>query len=294
MTDVFASWTIAVGDSMAVSIVAKATFVAAVGLLVVLAMRSARASRRSVVLAWTFAALGALPAIALVADPLTIVVRQTTMQAQPSASPDSIMATSHARGTAAAVPAGGSPAGQPMASGDRITRLAGGAWALGFVLCLVPMLRTLRRLRVQRLEATVWRTGGPATVLQHPDVPAPMTCGLLRPVILLPQDLSQWADVDIERALVHELEHVRRRDWPVHLFARFVCALYWFHPLVWQAWRQLYLEADRACDDAVVSRGDGQAFAEQLVNSRVASRHAPRRWCRRWRVATCHGGCWRW
>ena len=92
-----------------------------------------------------------------------------------------------------------------------------------------------------------------------------MTYGLLRPVILLPHDLSQWSDADIDRALLHELEHVRRRDWLVHLFARCVCAFYWFHPLVWRAWRRMYAEADRACDDAVVSDGGGQAFAEQLV-----------------------------
>lgn len=70
---------------------------------------------------------------------------------------------------------------------------------------------------------------------------------------------------DVGRALAHELEHVRRRDWLLHVLARVVCAFYWFHPLVWRAGRQLYLSADEACDDAVVERGGGQAFAEQLV-----------------------------
>jgi bla regulator protein BlaR1 len=66
--------------------------------------------------------------------------------------------------------------------------------------------------------------------------------------------------------LLHELEHVRRRDWPVHIAARLVTALYWFHPLVWIAWRQLCLEAERACDDAVLREESGADYANQLVS----------------------------
>ena len=72
-------------------------------------------------------------------------------------------------------------------------------------------------------------------------------------------------DTSLRRAFVHELEHVRRRDWWVHLAARVTCALYWFHPLVWIAYRQLTLEAERACDDAVVEREESTQYAEQLV-----------------------------
>jgi hypothetical protein len=65
--------------------------------------------------------------------------------------------------------------------------------------------------------------------------------------------------------LVHELEHIRRGDWTLHILARLVCALYWFHPLVWIAWRQLCLEAERACDDAVLQGTERTDYAEQLV-----------------------------
>jgi uncharacterized protein (TIGR03435 family) len=65
--------------------------------------------------------------------------------------------------------------------------------------------------------------------------------------------------------MLHELEHVWRCDYLSHCLARTVCAVYWFHPLVWIAWRQLALEAERACDDAVLGCSDASDYADQLV-----------------------------
>jgi TonB family protein len=92
-----------------------------------------------------------------------------------------------------------------------------------------------------------------------------MTCGVVRPAIVLPADAPGWNPEDLERALVHELAHVARNDWAIHCVARAVCALYWFHPLVWMALRRLELEAERACDDAVLERSEATAYADQLV-----------------------------
>jgi TonB family protein len=46
---------------------------------------------------------------------------------------------------------------------------------------------------------------------------------------------------------------------------RAVCAVYWFHPLVWIAWRRFTLEAERSCDDAVLAGSEPTAYADQLV-----------------------------
>ena len=106
---------------------------------------------------------------------------------------------------------------------------------------------------------------GRVEILLHESLPGPMTCGVLHPVIILPADAQSWDKQDLERALVHELEHVRRYDWPIHCLARVACAAYWFHPLVWIAWRQLKLEAERSCDDAVLRSSEATAYADQLV-----------------------------
>jgi beta-lactamase regulating signal transducer with metallopeptidase domain len=92
-----------------------------------------------------------------------------------------------------------------------------------------------------------------------------MTCGVITPVIVMPAEARQWDEADLRRAIVHELEHVRRGDWASHCIARVACALYWFHPLVWIAQRSLSLEAERACDDAVLGRTEATAYADQLI-----------------------------
>jgi hypothetical protein len=64
---------------------------------------------------------------------------------------------------------------------------------------------------------------------------------------------------------MHELEHVRRCDVVVRSLARAVCAVYWFHPLVWIMWRGMTLEAERSCDDTVIARWEATGYADQLV-----------------------------
>ena len=266
MTDFLASLAVAISESLALSLIGKATIVAAAGLLVARAMRNVRASRKYLVLAWTFVVLAGMPVLAILAGPLTIVVRENTLVTAPALALTPAASLNGERDLVARVP-GGLSVVVPTSGRHTVTAgtLAAAGWAIGILVCLVPMVRTLRRLRLLRRTARVWKEGGAATILRHEDVAVPMTFGVLQPVVLLPNDISEWSDADVERALTHEIEHVRRRDWPVHLFVRFICALYWFHPVVWRAGRQLYLEADRACDDAVVRRGDGDAFADQLV-----------------------------
>jgi beta-lactamase regulating signal transducer with metallopeptidase domain len=96
-------------------------------------------------------------------------------------------------------------------------------------------------------------------------VPAPLTFGVLRPVIVLPATARDWPPETLGRALIHELAHVRRGDWWLHVIGRVTCAIYWFHPLAWSAYRRLALEAERACDDEVPAWGDEASYADQLV-----------------------------
>jgi TonB family protein len=79
--------------------------------------------------------------------------------------------------------------------------------------------------------------------------------------IVVPAGLENCAAV-----LAHERAHLERGDVFTSLIARVACAVYWFHPLVWWAASRMRLEADRACDDAVLRCGfDDAGYAANLV-----------------------------
>ena len=92
------------------------------------------------------------------------------------------------------------------------------------------------------------------------------TWGVMRPKILLPVGSEDWTTDRIRAVLCHELAHVRRFDWLVQIAAEMLRVLYWFNPVVWIICGQLRLEAEYACDDAVLDQGfAGSAYAAELL-----------------------------
>jgi uncharacterized protein (TIGR03435 family) len=264
MTTALASLALVISGSAALSLIVKTTVVLLVGLAVIRTMRRTRASRRFAVLAWTFAALAVLPAVSAMVPAIQVVVRETRQVLVSTDAPSLSLPTAvRSHDVLSTTPLVES---RPFDAHDWISTLVAALWATGFLVSLSPLLMTLVRLRSMRHTARPWHDViRSVPVMVHEELAAPITFGWLRPVLLLPADSATWSTAELGCALVHELEHVRRRDWPVHVFARIVCATYWFNPLVWLAWRRLRLEADRACDDAVVRACEPRDFAEQLV-----------------------------
>ena len=96
--------------------------------------------------------------------------------------------------------------------------------------------------------------------------PIPLTLGLFRPIILLPQAAREWSAEQRETVLLHELAHVKRLDYATNILAYFTCALHWYNPLVWVAARQLYIEREHASDDFVLRQGaENIDYADQLL-----------------------------
>lgn len=119
----------------------------------------------------------------------------------------------------------------------------------------------------------------PVDFRQASAAPVPMGWGCLRPTVILPAEAAYWPPEQARAALLHELAHLKRQDWPALMFAHAVCAIYWFHPLVWFAARQAQRESENASDDLVLAAGLGQAdYAGHLLNvarSARAFRAAP-------------------
>ncbi len=252
------------------SLLVKATLILAIALSVMWLARTARASVRHLVIATAFAALIALPILIASVPSMTIEVPAGEPRVPPtvgvippgSSSPNAITTAASAAVT-----------GVEVATYLRI------AWVIGAVMFLIPVASALWRLSMIRRTGlpVAWHRAElarladargvslPVELLEHEAVPGPMTFGISRPVIVLPLDAREWSEAELRRALMHEIEHIQRGDWLMQIVARTVAAFYWFHPLVWTAWRRLCLEAERSCDDAVVISEERTDYAEQLV-----------------------------
>jgi len=92
-------------------------------------------------------------------------------------------------------------------------------------------------------------------LLVSPVVSMPMTWGIVKPVVLLPETASTWSAQRKHDVLLHEMAHVQRYDFLTQLIARYACAMFWFNPIVWLAARQLRVEREQACDDVVLHAG---------------------------------------
>lgn len=83
-------------------------------------------------------------------------------------------------------------------------------------------------------------------------VSSPMAYGLLRPVILLPEN-TDWADENqLTYVLTHEYVHIRRGDLDWKLLLTVALCLHWFNPLVWLMYIRANQDLELACDETVV------------------------------------------
>jgi beta-lactamase regulating signal transducer with metallopeptidase domain len=125
---------------------------------------------------------------------------------------------------------------------ERTRRLAR---SLGLARC--PRVRLLPG----RLAPMLWAAGGP-------------------PRLLVPADLlAVLSDEQLDTLLVHELAHLRRRDHWVRILEFVVMGLYWWHPVVWCARRELREAEEQCCDAWVVSTlpGAGRTYASALLDT---------------------------
>ena len=120
--------------------------------------------------------------------------------------------------------------------------------------------------RLAQLAAGV-RLSKPVTLLESCRVDVPLVAGYLRPVILLPLDLLAGLPAgQVEAILLHELAHIRRRDYLVNLMQAVAENLLFYHPAVWWVSGVIRAEREHCCDDlAVAVQGNAFEYASALT-----------------------------
>jgi beta-lactamase regulating signal transducer with metallopeptidase domain len=158
-----------------------------------------------------------------------------------------------------------------------------GLWSAGTALALARLAlgaaRVQRVCRRARADADAgWRAIAgelstnlglprPVSLLFSEELAVPVTTGLLRPVVLLPEGAHRWNEERRRVVLLHELAHVKRSDWLALLLGQTAAACYWFHPLAWTIRVQMRKDCERACDDLVLAAGTrASVYAAHLLS----------------------------
>ena len=103
--------------------------------------------------------------------------------------------------------------------------------------------------QVERLAARIGLRRCPEVLLWD-GIASPMVWCMGRGAkLLVPRDLPARLDGEqLASILLHELAHLRRGDHWGHLLGLVVTGLYWWHPVVWWARRDLERVEEQACD----------------------------------------------
>lgn len=98
-------------------------------------------------------------------------------------------------------------------------------------------------------------------------ISSPLTLGSISPIILLPAGLlSGLSTAQIEAILVHELYHIKRRDYIINICQALVEVLLFYHPAIWHINNIIREERENCCDDQTLAFcGDAITYARALT-----------------------------
>lgn len=137
-------------------------------------------------------------------------------------------------------------------------------WAIGVALCAayfaVSYMRGLLEFRtslpVRNEFAANWlsdhRLRRHIQIRQSDRISAPLTYGILRPVILMPKKTDWEDELKLKYVLSHEFVHIRRFDMVWKLISALALCIHWFNPLVWAMYILFNRDIELSCDESVV------------------------------------------
>ncbi len=109
------------------------------------------------------------------------------------------------------------------------------------------------------------------------EIDQPFVWGLVRGGIYVPASLADSGGAEQRTSVLgHELSHVMRFDAAVNLLQVLAQTIYWFHPFVWWANRQMRREREKCCDETTVARLNTQPkdYSTAIIKTLLADRKA--------------------
>ena len=92
----------------------------------------------------------------------------------------------------------------------------------------------------------------PISIRQSDRTVAPLTYGIFRPVILLPNK-TDWENTEqLQYVLLHEYVHIRRFDTVTKFVTTIALCVHWFNPFVWVMYVLFNRDLELSCDERVV------------------------------------------
>ena len=158
---------------------------------------------------------------------------------------------------------------------------ARGLWLAVGVLRLRRLTRLAVPIHIDDCVEIQEQLGTRATIAQVTGLAQPVTFGVRRPIVLLPETLAD-ASPALRRAVVtHELLHVRRRDWVSVLGEEAVRTALWFHPAILWLIAHIQLVREELVDELTVrATGDRRSYMQALLRFADSSGLRPLDWAR--------------
>jgi len=108
----------------------------------------------------------------------------------------------------------------------------------------------------------------PVKFLESALANGPMLVGYLKPAVIVPAGMITMLPVSqVETILMHELYHLKRRDYLVNIMQLFIEGILFYHPVVWIISGFIRSEREHCCDDRVLRATDNpENYAKALIH----------------------------
>lgn len=146
-------------------------------------------------------------------------------------------------------------------------------WFVGFIFNLIVIIYgriKLGKITKNKEESLLFnnlreKAGVRAELYTSPDIINPMSFGIIKPVVLLPE--IKLNNSSLEHIFLHELIHHKHKDILVNYLLCLLGAVYWFNPIAYIMFSKIKLDMEIYCDYSVIKyTGNHIEYGNTILN----------------------------